>query len=246
MGSPILAVGKDGPRAMVTKEQVQQALQKVLDPELNRSLVEMGMVRAVDVGSQQVKINLALTTMACPLRDRIASDVRQAILGLDGVEKVEIELEEMSAAEKQRFQPKEPSSGQAGALNDIRSVIAVMSGKGGVGKSLVSALLAIALHRAGHRVGVLDADITGPSIPKMFFPDGGRSGSTPMAILPASSSDGDRGHVDQPAPGESRPAGDLAGAADRARDPTVLGRCSCGAHWTTWLWTCRRGLRMPR
>ena len=175
---------------MVTKEQVQDALQRVLDPELKRSLVELGMVRRVNVDDQAVKINLALTTLACPLRDRITADVRQAVLALDGVKHVEIELAEMSLEEKQGLQSKEPSTGRAAALNDIRRVIAVMSGKGGVGKSLVSALLALALRRAGHLVGVLDADITGPSIPKMFFPNGGRPGSTPMAILPAGSRTG--------------------------------------------------------
>jgi ATP-binding protein involved in chromosome partitioning len=74
--------------------------------------------------------------------------------------------------------------GAAEELNDIRRVIAVMSGKGGVGKSLVSGLLAVALRREGHRVGVLDADITGPSIPKMLFPDGARLGTSPVGPTP--------------------------------------------------------------
>jgi ATP-binding protein involved in chromosome partitioning len=75
--------------------------------------------------------------------------------------------------------------GKAEALNKVRRVVAVMSGKGGVGKSLVTSLLATSLQRTGHRVGVLDADITGPSIPKMFFPNGVRLESSPMAMLPA-------------------------------------------------------------
>jgi Mrp family chromosome partitioning ATPase len=78
-------------------------------------------------------------------------------------------------------------SGLAEGLNDIHHVIAVMSGKGGVGKSLVSGLLAVALRREGYQTGLLDADITGPSIPKMFFPNGARPGSSPMAILAAES-----------------------------------------------------------
>ena len=161
-----------------------------MDPELKRNLVELGMVRRVDITGNQVRVTLALTTLACPLKDRIAGDVRQAVLALDGVEQVEVKMTEMSAEEKERLRPKEPTSGTAAALNDIQHVIAVMSGKGGVGKSLVSALLANALRRAGKRVGVLDADITGPSIPKMYFPHGAQPGATPTAMLPAVSKTG--------------------------------------------------------
>jgi len=93
----------------------------------------------------------------------------------------------MSDEKKQRPGQGDGGSGQAEDLNHVRHVIAVMSGKGGVGKSLVSSLLAVALRRDGHQVGLLDADITGPSIPKMFFPDGAQPGTTPMAILPAES-----------------------------------------------------------
>jgi Mrp family chromosome partitioning ATPase len=114
-------------------------------------------------------------------------DARQAVLAIDGVRSVEVELAEMSDDEKQRLSQGDGGSGQVENLNDVRHVIAVMSGKGGVGKSLVSSLLAVALRRDGHQVGLLDADITGPSIPKMFFPDGAQPGTTPMAILPAES-----------------------------------------------------------
>jgi Mrp family chromosome partitioning ATPase len=175
---------------MVTSEQVSTAMRGVQDPELKRDLVELGMVRRIDITDHQVHITLALTTLACPLKERIAGDVRRVVLPLEGVEQVDIEWMEMSAAEKSRLSPKEPVSGQAALLNDIRHVLAVVSGKGGVGKSLVSALLANALRRAGHRVGVLDADITGPSIPKMYFPNGAQPGSSPLAMLPAQSRTG--------------------------------------------------------
>jgi ATP-binding protein involved in chromosome partitioning len=170
---------------MITVEQVYQALQGVMDPELQRNLVELGMVRAVAVDDGRVSITLALTTLACPLKDQIAADARQAVLALDGVGQVDVTLAEMSAEEQQRLKQGQAQSGSAEHLNDVRRVVAVMSGKGGVGKSLVSGLLAIALRRKGLQVGVLDADITGPSIPKMFFPLGARPGEGPVAILPA-------------------------------------------------------------
>jgi Mrp family chromosome partitioning ATPase len=93
----------------------------------------------------------------------------------------------MIAKERQRLNQGDGQSGQPENLNHARYVIAVMSGKGGVGKSLVSGLLAVALRREGHQVGVLDADITGPSIPKIFFPEGAQPGASPLAILPAES-----------------------------------------------------------
>jgi len=175
---------------MVTVEQVREALQEVMDPELQRNIVELGMAREITIEDGRVRLILALTTLACPLKDRISGDARQAILALSGVDQVEIELAEMTPDEKERITPEGQYSGQAASLNNVGHVIAVMSGKGGVGKSLVSGLLAVALRRQGHTVGVLDADITGPSIPKMFFPDGARTGASPVAILPAGSKSG--------------------------------------------------------
>lgn len=176
---------------MVTTEQVRKALEGVMDPELHRNIVELGMVRDIEVEDHHVRFTLALTTLACPLKDRIMDDARQAVLALDGIQGVDLDLTEMNAEEKQRLsQDGQDYSGQAARLNHIRHVIAVMSGKGGVGKSLVSGLLAVALRRQGKAVGVLDADITGPSIPRMFFPHGARPGASPLAILPAESETG--------------------------------------------------------
>ena len=175
---------------MISSEQVYQALQGVLDPELKRNLVELGMVRDVEVRDSRVRFTLALTTLACPLTDQILDDARQAVLAVDGVQAVEVELAEMSDDEKQRLSQGDDQPGQAEHLNNARHVLAVMSGKGGVGKSLVSSLLSVALRREGHQVGVLDADITGPSIPKMFFPGGAQTGASPAAILPAESRTG--------------------------------------------------------
>ncbi|HID86097.1 MAG TPA: iron-sulfur cluster carrier protein ApbC [Anaerolineae bacterium] len=172
---------------MATVEEVRQALSKVMDPELKRSLVDLGMVRDVRTGDNRVTFTLALTTLACPLKERIVAEAKAAVLALDGVEEVDVEVTEMSAEEKRRIMSAWEQPGRAEHLNDIKRVIAIMSGKGGVGKSLVAALLAVALRREGHEVGILDADITGPSIPKMFFPTPQRPHNSPMGLLPARS-----------------------------------------------------------
>ncbi|MGD8463807.1 MAG: Mrp/NBP35 family ATP-binding protein [Anaerolineae bacterium] len=171
---------------MITENQVRKALEGVMDPELHRSLIELGMVREVRITGGVVRITLALTTMGCPLKDQIVGDVKQAVGALPDVEAVEVELEEMTDEEKRRIGIGVPQQdkGAAEDLNAISRVIAVMSGKGGVGKSLVTGLLAVALRRKGYEVGILDADITGPSIPKMFFPNGAQLGMSPMGPTP--------------------------------------------------------------
>jgi Mrp family chromosome partitioning ATPase len=171
---------------LVTEAKVRKALEGVMDPELHKSLIELGMVREVRIIESQVEITLALTTLGCPLKDQIVGDVENAVGALEGIKGVEVELTEMTDEEKRRIGIGVPQQekGAAEDLNEIHRVIAVMSGKGGVGKSLVSGLLAAALHKEGHRVGILDADITGPSIPKMFFPDGARLGMSPLGPVP--------------------------------------------------------------
>ena len=163
-----------------------------MDPELHRSLIELGMVREVRIAEGQVTITLALTTLGCPLKDQIVGDVKQAVGALQEVEKVEVELDEMTDEEKRRIGigVPQPEKGAAEDLNAISRVIAVMSGKGGVGKSLVSGLLAVSLRRKGYEVGILDADITGPSIPKMFFPNGAHLGMSPLGPTPPRSATG--------------------------------------------------------
>ncbi len=180
---------------MIEKVQVLEALRGVQDPELGKSLVELGMVHDVEIEDARVRFTLALTTLACPLKERIMNDARQAVLALEGVQDVQIALREMTQEEKARVWPKEKQqkreTGVAEHLNAIKRVLAVMSGKGGVGKSSVAALLAVALRQQGQRVGVLDADITGPSIPRMF----GLHETPPMGpvgILPAETKTGIR------------------------------------------------------
>lgn len=166
--------------SMVTEQQIVETLAGVMDPELKRSLVELGMVRDVRVQDDRVTFTLALTIPGCPLKDQIVADARAAVLGLDGVEEVTIDLTEMTADERQEIGVGGAEQvGAAERLNHIRRVVAVMSGKGGVGKSLVTALLAVALRQDGQEVGVLDADVSGPSIPKMF----GLHGAPPMGPI---------------------------------------------------------------
>ena len=177
---------------MVTETEVRRALAQVQDPELRRSIVDLGMVRDLRVTDGKVAFTLALTTLACPLKDQIERNARLAVLALPGIQSVDIRLGEMTAQEKARLHGGEQHEGLAEKLNHVKHVIAVMSGKGGVGKSLVAGLLATSLRRSGYQVGVLDADITGPSIPKMFFPNGARPGASPVAILPAETRTGIR------------------------------------------------------
>jgi ATP-binding protein involved in chromosome partitioning len=177
---------------LVNEHQVRKALEGVMDPELHKSVIELGMIRQVRIEDGQVGITLALTTMGCPFKDQIVGDVKAAVGPLEGVQDVVVGLAEMTDEEKRRIGIGVPEKGAAENLNVIRHVIAVMSGKGGVGKSLVSGLLAIALRREGHQVGILDADITGPSIPKMFFPGEARLGMSPMGPMPAQSRTGIR------------------------------------------------------
>jgi Mrp family chromosome partitioning ATPase len=165
---------------MPTTEQIQQALSQVIDPELDGNIIELGMVRDIQIVDQHVHIILTLTTMGCPLRKSLQEQTKMAAMSVPGVESVTVELAAMNESERQQL--KERMSPTA-RLNHVSHLIAVMSGKGGVGKSSVTALLAAYLRRQGNTVGVLDADLTGPSIPRLFGISGPVRG-IPLGILP--------------------------------------------------------------
>ena len=157
-----------------TIEQVTQALAGVNDPEIHRPITELGMVKQVDVSSDgTVLVQVWLTVAGCPLRDTITKDVTAAVSKLGGVTGVRVELDVMSEEQRRELQgrlrggspEKEIPFAKPGSLT---RVFAIASGKGGVGKSSVTVNLAVVLAAAGLRVGLLDADIYGHSVPRML------------------------------------------------------------------------------
>lgn len=142
---------------------IQDALGRVNDPELHRDLVSLGMVKEIILKETQVHLTIELTTPACPLKDKIKADIEAAILPL-GAQSVDITW----TARVRQTLSQQVNEGQQPVLDGVKNVILVASGKGGVGKSTVAANLAVSLAQDGARVGLLDADIYGPSIPIMF------------------------------------------------------------------------------
>ena len=171
---------------MPTEQEVMNALNTVMDPELGRSIVDLQMIKNLNVdASGKVFFTIALTIPSCPLREKIRNDAVIAVKSLPGVSEVEINMGAMSEEERQAVLGKGGQSlPKLNQFNNVDQVIAVMSGKGGVGKSSVAALLASSLARSCQRVGVLDADITGPSIPKLFGLPSGGIRSSEQGILP--------------------------------------------------------------
>ena len=162
--------------SMPTKDQVTEALRAVIDPELRRDIVELEMVRSIDIHANGVvDVMVSLTTPGCPIRNHFQTAVDQSVRELDGVTGVNISFDVLSDNEKAALGHKLGRRAlPEGALAQVRNVICIGSGKGGVGKSSVTANLAAALSCEGKRVGVLDADVWGYSQPRMLGVGGER------------------------------------------------------------------------
>jgi ATP-binding protein involved in chromosome partitioning len=143
----------------VTEQDVLRALSKIEDPDLHRDIVSLGFVQTPEISDGVVNVRIVLTTPACPVRETIESEARGLILELPGVREANVTME---------ANVPQHGSGQQRPVEGVRNIIAVASNKGGVGKSTVSTNLAVALASLGARVGLLDADITGPNIPTMM------------------------------------------------------------------------------
>jgi ATP-binding protein involved in chromosome partitioning len=172
---------------MPTNAEILNALERVIDPELRKSIVELGMVRSIeisDVGA--VDVMVSLTTAGCPIRNHFVEAVTREAGTVEGVTRVGVAFDVLSDAEKGKLQ-KTLGRGSlpAGALAQVANVLCIGSGKGGVGKSTLTSNIAAALTLEGKRVGILDADVWGYSIPRMFGLGGERPPVSPdRKILP--------------------------------------------------------------
>ncbi|HEY8582864.1 MAG TPA: Mrp/NBP35 family ATP-binding protein [Capillimicrobium sp.] len=154
----------------MTNDQIRKALESVIDPELRRNIVEMDMVRSIEIREGGVvDVVVSLTTPGCPIRNHFETGVRDAVKTIEGVTAVNVSFDVLNDQQKNAIQQKlGRGTLPQGALAAVQNVICVGSGKGGVGKSTLTANLAAALAADGKKVGVLDADVWGYSIPRMF------------------------------------------------------------------------------
>jgi ATP-binding protein involved in chromosome partitioning len=148
----------------LSTESVLEVLKPVQDPELRKSLVELNMIRNVEIEDGNVRFTLVLTTPACPLRQFIVEDCERAIKTLPGVNTIDVEV----TAET----PQQKSLPDRTGIDGVKNIIAISSGKGGVGKSSVAVNVAVALAQVGAKVGLIDADIYGPNAPTMLGLEG--------------------------------------------------------------------------
>ena len=154
----------------MTKDEILKSLESVIDPELRRSIVELDMVRSIEIGANGViDVTVSLTTPACPIRGHFQTSVAQAVSALEGVTHVNVYFDVLTDTQKSALQQKLGRGNLPdGALAQVANVMCIGSGKGGVGKSTLTANLAAALTAEGKQVGILDADVWGYSIPRMY------------------------------------------------------------------------------
>lgn len=147
---------------MATEKEILNILSSITDPDFNKDIVTLGFVQNIKISEDQVAFDIALTTPACPIKDEFQKQAENLVKSLPGVKSVSVRMTTL---------PKKSSSvtgGMPSTLKDVKSVIAVSSCKGGVGKSTMAAYLALELARRGYKVGLVDTDIHGPSVPALF------------------------------------------------------------------------------
>jgi ATP-binding protein involved in chromosome partitioning len=178
-----------------THDQITDALRRVIDPELRKDIVSLGMVRSIEEpGPGRIDVVVSLTTPGCPIRSHFQKAVAENVGALDGVSQVNVGFDVLSADEKQTLQQRlgRPGGLPEGALAAVKNVICVASGKGGVGKSTVTANLAAALQADGMAAAALDADVWGYSIPRMLGVHGRPMVSGERKIVPLEAQGGVR------------------------------------------------------
>ncbi|MHC4814393.1 MAG: Mrp/NBP35 family ATP-binding protein [Planctomycetota bacterium] len=166
----------------VSEAQVLEALREVVDPDLHKDIVTLNFVKDVRIDGGRVAFAVELTTPACPVKGELKAQAESAVGRIPGVEEVQVEM-------TARVTSSTPLMGTKGVIEGVRNVVAVSSGKGGVGKSTVAVNLACALQRTGARVGILDADVYGPNIPLMLGLDGNPQATEDNKIMPMQAHD---------------------------------------------------------
>ena len=146
---------------MANEQEVLEALKQVEDPDLHRDIVSLGFVQDINIDNSSVSLRIVLTTPACPVKNELKAQAEEIIRGLPGVTDVEVNMDA-------EVRSNQPGGGSARPVEGVRNIIAIASNKGGVGKTTVSVNLAVALAKQGARVGLLDADVTGPNVPIMM------------------------------------------------------------------------------
>ncbi|HEY0867729.1 MAG TPA: Mrp/NBP35 family ATP-binding protein [Fimbriimonas sp.] len=159
----------------VTEDQVLHALRQVIDPDLHRDIVSLGFVKSVEIDGGKVGFEVQLTTPACPVREQLQEQARSVVMALPEVEDVEVRM---------TAQVRERAGESEDLIPGVKHCIAIASGKGGVGKSTVTVNLAVALAQTGASVGILDADVYGPSIPLMVGAQDERPFTQSNKIMP--------------------------------------------------------------